>query len=645
MSAPDGIDFGRSRAVLIGTAAYTEGLEAMPAAANSLRRMEELLVGLCGWPAAAVTPFGDLSTGDRRLRKVGELIEEATDVLLLYYVGHGLLLPGDDLGLALTDTDTNIALRLTTTYRLSTLREQLRYHCRARLKLIILDCCFAGIATRNAQGPGDLANRIDHASRIEGTYTWTASRASQQAVYEDGEGGLTYFTKILHEVVASGIPGKPAWLTLADVDLAVAQRFQELPLPNTPIRPEPTRLAVGGLPGMFPFAPNAAPIPVHPGGQSSQTALHPMPIMPAAAGRPSPRWVRQLFNDALAEASFRLNSVSPESGYLWRALLATDPVRAADLVENPRGEATPRHIYLYLGIPQDGRSDPAWRLLADAAQVLAPIDPYRAERLDTEAERLVVGLPEKTDNYRPPKISRLAYLASKAAGHDPDRARRLAAEVEERARTAVGEPVSPGRLAIAAAASADIDPVRAKSLAAEAEQLARSLRRRSARKSALNDVMECLASVDPERVERLLKENADLMPTSRIDRGRRTMSVALLGDTARALAERDPAIAERFAQLFEGRVREKALSEVAGPLGALDAGRAVQIARSISEAELKVRALAHVALVLAAMKHEHAGRLLDDAERLARSIPGGSGKAIALASIAEIWADSPQRPQ
>jgi Regulator of Chromosome Condensation (RCC1) repeat protein/caspase domain-containing protein len=264
MSAPDGIDFARSRAVLIGTSAYTEDLEPMPAAANSLRHMEDLLVGLCGWPSSAVTPFKYLSTGDRRLRKVSELIEEATDVLLLYYVGHGLLLPGDDLGLALTDTDTHDALRLTTTYRLGTLREQLKYHCRARLKLTILDCCFAGIATKNAQGPGGLADRVDQASRIEGTYTWTASRASQQAVYEDGDGGLTYFTKILHEVVVSGIPGKPAWLTLADVDLAVAQRFQELRLPNTPIRPEQTRLAVGGLPGMFPFAPNAAPASVSP---------------------------------------------------------------------------------------------------------------------------------------------------------------------------------------------------------------------------------------------------------------------------------------------------------------------------------------------------------------------------------------------
>jgi hypothetical protein len=272
MSVPERIDFDRSRAILIGTSAYTEGLEPMPAAANSLRHMEDMLTGHCGWPSAAVAPFRDLSTGDRRRREVNTLIGEATDVLLLYYVGHGLLLPGDDLGLALTDTGTSPALHLTTTYPLGTLRGQLRYHCHARLKLIILDCCFSGIAIRNAQGPGGgLADRVDHVSRIEGTYTWTASRASQQAVHEDGDGGLTYFTKILHEVVAAGIPGKSDWLTLADVDFAVAQRFRELPLPDTPIRPEPTRLAVGDLPGMFPFAPNRAFTPVPPGASRRRT--------------------------------------------------------------------------------------------------------------------------------------------------------------------------------------------------------------------------------------------------------------------------------------------------------------------------------------------------------------------------------------
>ena len=309
MSAPDRIDFDRSRAVLIGTSAYTDGLEPMPAAANSLSRMEDLLTGLCGWPSPAVTSFKDLSTGDRRLRKVSGLIEEATDVLLLYYVGHGLLLPGDDLGLALTDTDANAALHLTTTYRLRTLREQLRYHCHARLKLIILDCCFAGIATRNAQeGPGGLADRVDHASRIEieGTYTWTALRASQQAVYEDGDGGLTYFTKILYEVVASGIPGDSAWLTLADVDFAVARRFKDLPLAD--IRPEPTRLAAGGQPGMFPFAPNRAFTPVSP--------------------------VTHIMGQALSVAESVTDEDSRARGLaiIAKAVAATDPDQAARLI-------------------------------------------------------------------------------------------------------------------------------------------------------------------------------------------------------------------------------------------------------------------------------------------------------------------------
>jgi len=259
-TAPDGIDFSRSRAILIGTSSHTEGLVPMPAAGNSLRRMNDLLVGFCGWPSSSVTPFHDLSTGDRRRRDVNRLIGEATDVLLFYFVGHGLPLPGDDLGLALTDTPKDVEQHLDATYRLSQLREQLRYHGKARIRIVILDCCFSGIATKNPQGTGSLADMVDHASRIDGTYTWSASRASQEAVYEDGHGGFTYFTKILYEVVESGIPGRAAWLTLADVDTEVSRRFSTLDLSHTTVRPEPTRMASGGVVGQYPFARNFAPV-------------------------------------------------------------------------------------------------------------------------------------------------------------------------------------------------------------------------------------------------------------------------------------------------------------------------------------------------------------------------------------------------
>ncbi|HET6193344.1 MAG TPA: caspase family protein [Trebonia sp.] len=706
MSAPDGIDFGRSRAVLIGTSSYTEGLESMQAAANSLRRMEELLVGLCGWPSSAVTPFEDLSTGDRRLREVSKLIEEATDVLLLYYVGHGLLLPGDDLGLALTDTDANAALHLTTTYRMRTLREQLRYHCRARLKLIILDCCFAGIATRNAQGPDGLADRVDHASRIEGTYTWTAARASQQAVYEDGDGGLTYFTKVLHEVVASGIPGKPAWLTLADVDVAVAQRFQELPLPNTPIRPEQTRLAVGGMPGMFPFAPNAAFTP-----SASKQASPNSPPGNGRAGQAHDRRAARARAARLLDEALDIARYIGGEGKRARALIgvaqvlaATDPGRAGRLItdaerlaqtitdESGRGEALHRVVQALIPTDPDraehlaqqiaSEAERAWAL-SDIAQAVVAADPDRAERL------------AQSITYERFRASTLESIATALAASDPDRAERLIADIRRVAESAADEDVKVWALREAVRALAAIDPDRAERLAESitsdysrewalnyvvlalvpadpdrAERLAQSFNEDDYRVMALSSVAVAMAAADPDRAERLAQviTNSPVGKSSKAREVNRIVRALAAADPDRAeriarfmiddadrrsalhvvaavLAATDPDRAERLVQSYD-RPLIGGLANVAVALAAADPQRAGRLARTIAgstaDAEFKAPALGRVAAALTASDPDRAERLSADAERIARSITDESEKASTLTGIASSLMHSPQ---
>jgi hypothetical protein len=631
MSAPDGIDFGRSRAVLIGTAEYSEGLEQMPAAANSLMLMQDTLVRLCGWPSAAVITFPDLSTGDPRLRKVSRLIGEATDVLLLYYVGHGFLLPGDDLGLALTDTDADAALHLTTTYRMRALREQLRYHCRARLKLIILDCCFAGIATRNAQGPGGLADRVDHASRIEGTYTWTASRASQQAVYEDGAGGLTYFTKILHEVVATGIPGKPAWLTLADVDLAVAQRFHELPLPNTPIRPEPTRLAAGNMPGMFPFAPNASPAPVSPGTPADTQGRR--TDDEASRGNPAParaariRAVR-LLDEALDVARSigdEGERVSALSGIALE-LAATDPGRASGLIAD--AERLARAI-----TDKSGRDD----ALDSVVWTLIPADPDRAERvarsiaeetrrsatLSRIARELAATDPDRAEQvaqsitYEPFRAGTLGSIATALAASDPDRAERLVADIRRIAESATGEDEKASALGEAVRALAAIDPGRA-------QRLAESITSDYYRESALNYVVRALVPAEPDRAERLAQS------ITKDDR-----RVEALSSVAVAMAAADPDRAERLSQVMirsaAGKTsKSRDVNRVLGALAAADPDRAERVARSMTDDTDQHDALDAIAVVLAATDPERAERLfLSHESPVVGALAGG---AVAMAA-------------
>ncbi|MFE6055006.1 PQQ-binding-like beta-propeller repeat protein [Kitasatospora sp. NPDC056446] len=239
-----GIDFARSTAILVGTSHYTHGLAEMRAARNSLRAMWELLTGpLCGWPASRVVVLEDLSTRDGPYERIAALIHSTTDVLVFHYVGHGQLLDGEHLGMALVDTHADPKMRYATSLRLNDLREELERRCRARVKVLILDCCFSGLATGNTQGAG-LADQVRLVTKVAGAYTLTASRASQKAIFEEGRGGLTYFTKIFTEVVRAGIVGAGPELTLKAIHREVAARFLSLDLPDRHLRPEPSALVV-----------------------------------------------------------------------------------------------------------------------------------------------------------------------------------------------------------------------------------------------------------------------------------------------------------------------------------------------------------------------------------------------------------------
>lgn len=285
------IDFSRSRAILVGTSHHTAGLAPMPAAANSLTAMHALLSGpLCGWPESRITSLVNSSTRDGVDQQIATLIHDTADVLLFYYVGHGQLLDGEDLGMALVDTHRDPRMRYTTSLRLSHLRHELKYRCPARVQVVILDCCFSGLATRNTQGD-DLAEQVRQITKVEGAYTLAASRASQKALYQEGRHGLTYFTKTLTEVVHDGILGAGPHLTLNDLHTQIAVRFRHLDLPQDHLRPEPTTLAVDTAEEL-PLAHNTAwtPPPTT-GGEppAPQPAATPGPPRPGPRYRPPPR--------------------------------------------------------------------------------------------------------------------------------------------------------------------------------------------------------------------------------------------------------------------------------------------------------------------------------------------------------------------
>src|SRR5579859_5612375 len=100
-------EFSRSRAVLIGTAAYQDaGFLQLPAAANSLAGVQQVLTdpGLCGWLPDQVTVMENPTDARRVVQALRQLARGTKGVLLIYFVGHGVMLPSGRLCLTLSDT-------------------------------------------------------------------------------------------------------------------------------------------------------------------------------------------------------------------------------------------------------------------------------------------------------------------------------------------------------------------------------------------------------------------------------------------------------------------------------------------------------------------------------------------------------------
>jgi Caspase domain len=226
----------RSRAVLIGTSAY-QYLPKVGPAANSLNRMRKVLTSdLCGWPEDRVVVLANVEKPGELPDELVELFADAEDVALFYYVGHGLVDDLDNLCLCLANTRLDASRRRTTSLPFDAVRHAFR-QCQAKTKIVILDCCYAGMAERRTLGHEALIDR----ARADGTFTMTAAGEFDLAWYEtdpEVEQPQTYFTKYFLDVIENGVDGASDYLRL-DVIFAEAQAALEgarKPVPTSSAR-------------------------------------------------------------------------------------------------------------------------------------------------------------------------------------------------------------------------------------------------------------------------------------------------------------------------------------------------------------------------------------------------------------------------
>lgn len=261
-----------SRAVLIGTGRYAhDDLAPIPAASANITDLAAALTA----PGSAFTaehcetiyePNHPSEVGDA----LGRAAHEATDILLVYYTGHGVIDRRGRLHFTVTDSDPDPQRLRWTAVPFEPLREEI-LDSPARIRILILDCCFAG---RAFEAMSDLSTLVAGQTDIRGTYT-LASCSANESSFAPVTLRNTAFTAALLSAVTPGV-------TLDELYRETDRYLQRNGFP----RPRRRNVDIAGELRLF-GKPTASPPDQLPAGQSETTPAGPLrpdqPTTPASS--------------------------------------------------------------------------------------------------------------------------------------------------------------------------------------------------------------------------------------------------------------------------------------------------------------------------------------------------------------------------
>ncbi|MEU5402841.1 transporter substrate-binding domain-containing protein [Streptomyces sp. NPDC005963] len=194
----------------MGTSRY-QHLEQLPAVSNNLQALAGLLTGPLALqlPTQHVTVIEDPVAALTVVSEVRRAADEATDTLVVYFAGHGLVDPQGALSLALPHTEFD---RVETGLPYDWLRQVLLLNSRAERHVVILDCCYGGLALGRMSASPGLADQ----ATVEGSFLLAAAAETRTALAPVGD-TYTAFTGALLDTLRHGIPGGPALLDLGTI--------------------------------------------------------------------------------------------------------------------------------------------------------------------------------------------------------------------------------------------------------------------------------------------------------------------------------------------------------------------------------------------------------------------------------------------
>lgn len=218
-----------ARVLIIGTGTHHgPTLTSVPAVPRSVEALADTLTERCGVTPDRLRTLIDPADARTMALAVADAAQEAESTLLVYYVGHGLIGPGDELYLAASATDRlTPGLAAHQALSFSALREALTL-CRAASVIVVLDCCFSGRARLGNGTPQPTAFSLP-----AGHGMYLLGSAEQLALAPD-DAEHTALTGELITLLRDGDPRAPRLLTLDDVydHLFRALRARGGPLPR-----------------------------------------------------------------------------------------------------------------------------------------------------------------------------------------------------------------------------------------------------------------------------------------------------------------------------------------------------------------------------------------------------------------------------
>lgn len=214
-----------SRVVVAGTWSHLEGsaLRAVPSVRASVLDLASALRDHAGVPEQNLRRVLNPDTPLEMGKAITQSAEAATESLVIYYAGHGLVGPDGELYLATRSTDDLIEGLRYTALPYAAVRDAVT-RSPAQTVAVILDCCFSGRAGA-LHGPMPLAPVWEQAT-LRGGYLLAAT-AREELGLAKRDATHTMFTGALIDLLQGGEPTFPELLTLSH-----AYRYLDRVLPE-----------------------------------------------------------------------------------------------------------------------------------------------------------------------------------------------------------------------------------------------------------------------------------------------------------------------------------------------------------------------------------------------------------------------------